>query len=208
MPALFGTDLPPCGPDVQVAYSNVNALLRQRWIYYKGAQSASNICHLVKAHLHNQNEIWPPFFSRSETKHRQPWRRENVFQYELRWIDYFVRESQAPEPMTESEIIDRAKESSIPKELRITCNRNDVLQLWDAWHEKKRARTPTTLGAYSGSGTMADLPEDTAAPGENRDTKRTDPAEIVIAPSAIRVDVDIPPEFRTRSKSWSQGDHD
>lgn len=137
-------DLPPCGMEVQVAYEIVNTRLRQTWLNHRGRLSAVDICQAVKAELRDQNYLWPPYSVKGRFKRRQPWCRENVFKFQLRWIDYFSREAHAqiPELMTESEIMDRKKQSSIPLELGLDLQRGDVMRLWDQWHEKKRAKTP------------------------------------------------------------------
>jgi hypothetical protein len=150
VPSLIGQDLPPCGLSVQVAYENVNARLRKRWLYFRGQKPLSEVCQVVKDDLANQSILFPssPRASRSigKSPHRTPWRRESVFYYEIRWIDYFLRETRVPEPMTESELLSRADQPVIPKELGLECNRKDVLALWDIWHKKKRAMSPPLPG--------------------------------------------------------------
>ncbi|KAF2114932.1 hypothetical protein BDV96DRAFT_576138 [Lophiotrema nucula] len=151
MPALFGTDLPPVGLEIQVAYENVNKQLRQLWLNHRGRMDIVDICQSAKETLERQNGLFPGNFTlKAFGKRPKPWRRYNVFKFERRWIDYFLREAEAhkdPEAMTESEIMDRKKWSSIPYELTLDCNRGDVLKLWDEWHEKKRVHIPTLPAA-------------------------------------------------------------
>lgn len=150
MPSLFGKDLPPCGPEIQLAYENVNKRLRKQWLADLGATSALDVCLAVRCELEHDEKNRPPFSRPSATtrvlgRYRTPWRRESVFLYELRWIDYFVREANEAreanhaEPMTESGILARA---GPPSELHLPLERQDILQLWDAWHAKKRGTSP------------------------------------------------------------------
>lgn len=143
MPALFGHDLPPCGVEIQVAYENVKNELRRVWLAHRGQLNILDVCRVVKDDLKYQAKVFTPFSPAG--KRRKPWRRENVFKYELRWMDYFLREAyaQAPELLTESELLDRLKESSVPLELAFNITRHDILKLWDEWNAKKRAKTPT-----------------------------------------------------------------
>ncbi|KAF2680195.1 hypothetical protein K458DRAFT_393162 [Lentithecium fluviatile CBS 122367] len=146
MPSLLGKDLPPCGLPIQVAYENVNSRLRERWLYFRGQKSVVDVCQVIKDNLVNQSTHFPPFTRPSglpaKNVKRTPWRREDVFLYEVCWIHYFLREALAPEPVIESGLDGRANQPAIPEELGLQCNRKDVLELWDAWHVKKRARSP------------------------------------------------------------------
>ncbi|PSN71598.1 hypothetical protein BS50DRAFT_570925 [Corynespora cassiicola Philippines] len=144
VPSLFAKDLPPCGPEIQVAYENVNGRLRELWLFHRGRLTAVEVTQAVKEELNNQNFMYPAHTLKGEVKLRKPWRRESVFQYEMRWIEYFVRDAQAQDPalMTESEILDRKKESLIPAVLGLTTKHPAVLTMWEGWHEKKRAKTP------------------------------------------------------------------
>jgi len=206
VPALFGTDLPPCGLEIQVAYENVNARLRERWLDHRGRLGAVDICQAVKDELSNQNFLFPAFSIKGTAKKRKPWRRENVFKYELRWIDYFVREAQAqaPELMTESEIMDRKKEASAPAVLGFNINRQDVSRLWDAWNEKKRAKTLAMPGVDIDTGLVAGLPNGIVKQEANSNVKEsmqsfTDSDITVVQPVADAED---------EAHHWSQGGHD
>lgn len=101
VPTLFDTTLPPAGPIVQIAYSNVNKRLREMWLRYRGLWSVSDVCHAVRANLENEAARCPPF-KHGEVLHgmwvRVPWRREVVFFYELRWVEYFVHEAEGVHP--------------------------------------------------------------------------------------------------------------
>ncbi|KAF2638938.1 hypothetical protein P280DRAFT_66789 [Massarina eburnea CBS 473.64] len=134
MPSLLGKDLPPCGLEPQVAYGNVNLEIRKCWLYFRGEKSLNDVCRYVEYAIHRQNTL-----PRDE---RTPWRRAGVMRYELRWIDYFVRESQITEPLTESELLNRRKESSIPPELGFRCSDKYALHLWEEWQKKKRVPSP------------------------------------------------------------------
>ncbi|KAF2012596.1 hypothetical protein BU24DRAFT_411944 [Aaosphaeria arxii CBS 175.79] len=148
MPALFGTDLPPCGLEPQVAYEIVVARLRERWLNAKGRRGVIDICQELRELLRDQEHLWPPFMLKGVMKKRKPWRREPVFKYELYWADYFVREAneQAPALMTESELMDRRMQSAVPFELKFNVDRSDLLKLWEDWNNKKRAKTPALPG--------------------------------------------------------------
>ncbi|KAF1957442.1 hypothetical protein CC80DRAFT_361645, partial [Byssothecium circinans] len=93
VPSLLGKDLPPCGPEVQIAYENVNNMIRERWLSQLGKEPLNKSCIYVRRQLFTQQLVSPPF-NRPDQRHRVPWRREIVFLYELRWIAYFVRESE------------------------------------------------------------------------------------------------------------------
>ncbi|KAF2261166.1 hypothetical protein CC78DRAFT_535877 [Lojkania enalia] len=144
MPSLFATNLPPCGPRVQVAYENVVDRLRSIWLNQRGRVSVLDICYAVKHTLDSQKARFPTFALKPLHQRPQPYRSEAVFKFELPWIDYFVREAQTQtsERMSESEIIDRKKESPIPPELGFVLTRNDVLKMWDQWNEKRWAKKP------------------------------------------------------------------
>lgn len=215
VPALFGKDLPPCGAEIQVAYDNVNTRLRQRWLSHRGQLSASDICQTVKEELSNQNLMWPAFcFKAGQFKKRKPWRRENVFHYEVRWIDYFVREAQAPEPMTESEIVDREKQPSVPNVLGFTCDKKEVLELWDAWHTKKRARAPAVPGTAmdAASGLEALTLKSAAGEGANRveeDSGASVASSVtVVEQPAAEHREHGEGETQAGSNAWCQDDHD
>jgi len=142
----------------QVAYENVVGRLRTRWLYFRGEKSSIDVCQVLKDDLNNQDFLFPvhrPSIQASRFQQRTPWRREAVFYYETRWIDYFLREAQATDSMTESELISREHQSSIPRELGLRCDKKNVLTLWDAWHAKKRAPSPLVPGVDVAAGVEA-----------------------------------------------------
>ncbi|KAF2654765.1 hypothetical protein K491DRAFT_693568 [Lophiostoma macrostomum CBS 122681] len=173
MPALFCTDLPPCGLEGQVGYEIVNGKLRDRWLNGLGRLSALQVCEAVKDELRQQNYMWPPYSVKGKFKRRKPWCRESVFKHQLEWIDYYLREAQmqAPELLTESEIMDRKKDSSIPPELKLNVDRRDVLKLWDEWNEKKRAKTPVMPEAFMESDPDVGVPDAEVKQEANKETK-------------------------------------
>ncbi|KAF2005393.1 hypothetical protein P154DRAFT_559930 [Amniculicola lignicola CBS 123094] len=144
MPSLFGKELPPCGAGVQVAYENVSQRLRTLWLNHRGRLAPADICKAVSADLNRQQKQRPFGSLRGVPKRRVPWRRENVFKFELSWIAYFLREAQtlATLEMTESEIMDRKMRSPVPTELGFNISRPDCLKLWDTWNDRKRKPTP------------------------------------------------------------------
>ncbi|KAF2181743.1 hypothetical protein K469DRAFT_752621 [Zopfia rhizophila CBS 207.26] len=149
-PALFGKDLPPCGPEVQVAYQRVNDQLRKRWLLHRGRLSTVDICRAVKNDIDAQATRFPPFSLRT-SRTRKPWRRENVFKWEVCWASYFLREALSPDLMTESELMDRKKLSPVPFELGFNISRSDIVKLWNEWNEKKIASTPPLPDAEEGA---------------------------------------------------------
>ncbi|KAF2736989.1 hypothetical protein EJ04DRAFT_575015 [Polyplosphaeria fusca] len=148
MPPFFGTDLPPCGAEVQVAYTNVNARLRELWLNHRGRTSIVDICRTVKEILERQVKAFPHDFTlKSATKRPRPWRRYNVFNFELRWIVYFLRESEllvrVQQQHSEAELLEKKKQSPVPPELGFDhLHRGDIMKLWDQWNDKKRALAP------------------------------------------------------------------
>jgi hypothetical protein len=152
VPALFGLDLPPCGLEQQVAYESLVLRLRTTWLNHGGRLSPIDVVQVLKGELDAQNYRWPSRshkgshkgFLKGTSQRRTPWCRENVFAFQLRWIEYFAREAQAQDPqlMTESELMERSKENGVPPELKLRVSRPDVLRLWNEWNEKKRKRTP------------------------------------------------------------------
>jgi hypothetical protein len=151
VPALFCPDLPPCGLIPQVAYRNVNERLRELWSEnastHPNSPTLSSICDMLKDDLEDESEAYPPESLRL-TQQRMPWRREEVFAYEVRWAGYFAREADVLErrlKMDESELEKQDFKDRlfpIPKELRIvvknSANRKTILDLWTKWHAKKR----------------------------------------------------------------------
>ncbi|KAF2715337.1 hypothetical protein K504DRAFT_529528 [Pleomassaria siparia CBS 279.74] len=149
IPSVFGTELPPCNAEVQIAYENVVKTLRSRWLHHRGRVAAIDICYAVKEELANQNFLYPAFTLKGKNKKRKPWRREYVFKYELRWIEYFVTEAaaQTPELMTESELMERKKEASAPGVLGFNLgDRADVRKLWDEWNVRRRVKLSPVPG--------------------------------------------------------------
>lgn len=205
VPPLFGTDLPPCNAEVQVAYGIINSKLRQRWLNARGHASAVDVCKAVKEELSQQTTLWPPFSLKGPFKRRKPWCRETVFKYQMYWIDYFNREAQALEPMTESEIMDRKKLASVPRELRFNVVRSDISKLWDAWHEKKRAKIPVLPGIQHDHVAEAQPPMEGTEQETNNDINTSKPSSPSVGtfPS--------PPAFdgaEDDAHLWAQSDHD
>ena len=129
VPALLNESLPPCGPILQVAYANVNSAIRSQWFQHEGQKSLEEITLAVHQDLIKQK------WSREALV---PWRSIDVLQYGIRWARSFIRESQNPDALTESEILEQREDSYIPKELGLVCNKQYVLDLWKAWHREKR----------------------------------------------------------------------
>lgn len=207
VPALFSTDLPPCGPEVQVAYTIVNFRLRQRWFNAHGQLSVLDIAQAVKSELKDQNYLWPPFSVKGKFKRRKPWCREIVFKYQLYWIEYFVREAQAqdPELMTESELWERKKEPEVPPELGFSVERADLLKMWESWNAKKRKSTPAVPDVKMGeaveegvtNGDMEEADDDVKMVQKGNDSSEE---TIVQKPEADGLDDD--------ASMWSRSDHD
>jgi hypothetical protein len=205
VPPLFGTDLPPCNAEVQVAYGIINSKLRQRWLNSRGQASTTDICKAVKEELSQQNTLWPPFALKGPFKRRKPWCRETVFKYQMYWIEYFNREAQALEPLTESEIMDRKKQASVPRELRFNVVRFDISKLWDQWHEKKRAKTPLVPGV-----SHENVVEVQSTKGET-EQKVQSPIDPIKPPSSSVESFASPPMVDGAgddAHSWSQSDLD
>ena len=146
---------------MQVAYENVNSRLRELWL-----QNASNvpltnalllrICTRIRESLRAEAEA---VISGSLSRNRRPWRRELVFNFEIRWSRYFVREAELLirlREMSNTECQKFALEDSlfpIPRELGfgINENMNEKLnrELWRAWHAKKRGVKLADIGQWS-----------------------------------------------------------
>ncbi|KAF2026633.1 hypothetical protein EK21DRAFT_34209, partial [Setomelanomma holmii] len=153
MPSLFSKTLPPCGFEVQVAYENVVHRLRISWLHHvASAQTTENVplrslCDDIKTHLERE-QLRDPIDSLHMTKKRRPWRRENVFRYELSWAAYFVREADVLQRWSSMGEEERGKQElthglyPIPKESKIIIknrnNREELMRLWKVWHEEKR----------------------------------------------------------------------
>jgi hypothetical protein len=96
MPSLFGDDLPPCGLIPQLAYENVVHRLRKLWLQ-RAVNHPVNIhvldlCKQAAQELSNEADD-QPIDSQRGTKARTPWRREDVFNYEISWVVYFMWEA-------------------------------------------------------------------------------------------------------------------
>lgn len=138
MPSLFDQTLPPCGLEIQVAYERLVQLLRSRWFAARGLVSATDLCRDLKNELDAECTNHKPFSLRM-TKRRKPWRRETVFDYELRWANYLLREVLEPSVVDRKELeLERMMESPVPSELRLWATRPDTLELWVEWNKKKR----------------------------------------------------------------------
>jgi hypothetical protein len=147
MPSLFSYKLPPCGLELQVSYQNVLHRLRRVWLHHAADPTTDtsilDICKLIKSHLEQEHRIQP-----LGTGPRYPWRRDNVFKYELKWAGYFVREAELMQswPELNQKQKDRQdlthKMRPIPKELGIVIKRkenwNSVLDMWVTWNDAKR----------------------------------------------------------------------
>ncbi|KAH7122478.1 hypothetical protein B0J11DRAFT_607848 [Dendryphion nanum] len=213
MPALFGTDLPPCGLEPQVAYETLNARLRESWLKHRGRRSAVDICEDEKEALKKQDSQWPPFSLKGSNKERKPWRREMVFKFELQWIVYFVHEARkhTPELMTESEIMDRKKYSSVPKGLKIYIHKQYLLKMWDVWNEKKRAKVPALPEdlVNEGMSDQEDKPQNQDIEKLKADTEGKDRASDLSESSDISII--HRPSFEGSADDahlWSQSNHD
>jgi hypothetical protein len=85
--------------------------------------------------------------------------------------------------MTESELWEKRKEPSVPPELKFTVDRNDVLKLWDQWHEIKRKKTPVMpdiemeFGLETGL-TGAEIKEETNGDAEEAKNDHSEPPEL------------------------------
>jgi hypothetical protein len=115
------------------------------------------------------------------TKNRTPWRREIVFQYELRWAKYFVREAETVEKrakMTEKQLDKQDfmdKMFPIPKELKIYVNNKKnqkmVSDLWKDWHHKKRGTVEQESAGLGVGGARDDDAEPAADDAGNADER-------------------------------------
>ncbi|KAF1946976.1 hypothetical protein EJ02DRAFT_461938 [Clathrospora elynae] len=151
MPTLLSTDLPPCGLIPQLAYENVNNRLRKLWLQRATKEPVDvplvGLCNRVREDLEAEAEA-SPIDSELGIKARKPWRRENVFVYELCWSRYFVRESEVMEkrPKMSAKELEQQEflevKYPIPRELKI-INKNNlntkiVIEGWKKWHHGKR----------------------------------------------------------------------
>lgn len=153
VPHLLSLGLPPCGLISQIAYENINTRLRTLWLHHTATHHNSpslvDICTSLHGALAAEADVSPPNLTNNFATHdRTPWRREDVFAYEIRWSKYFVREAKMLEKalgMAEMEreklqLMDRLY--PIPKELRIVVkkreNKKGVMDAWTVWHKGKR----------------------------------------------------------------------
>lgn len=124
------------GPERQVAYERLVKLLRERWTLAKGERSAVELTRELRDELADEAKR-PLYLERGP---RTPWRRGAVFQFEIRWSEWFLKKATMEEI---GEWADVTEES--PKEkptLRITnfaCNdrngygHHDGHDDYDAW---------------------------------------------------------------------------
>ncbi|KAH5027817.1 hypothetical protein HBI64_203220 [Parastagonospora nodorum] len=149
---LFTLALPPCGLEIQLAYQNIVHSLRRRWLRAAADDPATkptalDIALSLKSDLDDEAVIHPPG-SLAHTKTRRPWRRENVFNFEIRWAAYFVREAEVEKGWGKTDAEERRKveysqlRDLIPQELGVAVRRRgnveDVYALWREWHAGKR----------------------------------------------------------------------
>lgn len=151
VPSIFNTDLPPCGLHPQIAFENVNKLLRKDWLEHTNDTASTvsilGICERLLRDLKAEQQR-RPCDSLRFTGTRRPWRLENVFRYELYWSQYFVREAEIQEKLAVMGEEERATQESgdrtrpIPKELRLAVKNKDlegeILKQWNAWRRTKR----------------------------------------------------------------------
>ncbi|KAF2203420.1 hypothetical protein GQ43DRAFT_264735 [Delitschia confertaspora ATCC 74209] len=146
MPALFHKVLPPCGAEVQIAYLRVVGTLRERWLAKRGLCDILDLCRALKNDLDIQAARFPPGSLRM-TKARKPWRRENVFRFEIRWANYMLQEAQLLEtPFTDEEELEKRKEDPVPVELHLRPQSPDVLRAWIDWNKIREMKKPTLPG--------------------------------------------------------------
>ena len=77
------------GPERQVAYERLVKLLRERWTLAKGERSAVELTRELRDEL--ADEAKRSSSLRSGT--RTPWRRNAIFQFEIRWSEWFLKEA-------------------------------------------------------------------------------------------------------------------
>lgn len=157
-PSLFSMSLSPCGLYAQMAYQNILHRLRRLHIHHSGTTSILSICEAIRDLLDVEEQA-SRVGTQALTGTRSPWRREIVFDYEMRWAKYFVREAEVLERWKEMDEMQRAKQVlahrlyPVPKELNIIfrnrVNVKEVHKLWKAWQEEKRADIQMDAGAES-----------------------------------------------------------
>lgn len=89
IPALFDPKLPPVGPERQVAYERLVKLLRERWTLAKGERSAVELTRELRDEL--AEDARRTF--RLGSSRRTLWRRNAVFQFEIQWSEWFLKEA-------------------------------------------------------------------------------------------------------------------
>lgn len=136
VPPLFDKELPPCGPEMQVAYERLVNLLRSRWLDSGGHSTVAELVSELEDELADEQRR-QPLHSERMTRRRDPWRREIVFLYEIRWCKYFVRE--AADQELDPYAID-IKPPTVPPELKFKWEITDkkLLKRWREWNARKR----------------------------------------------------------------------
>ena len=89
VPALFDPELPAVGPERQVAYERLVKLLRERWTLAKGERSAVELTRELRDELADEAKRSSSLGSGTRT----PWRRNAIFQFEIRWSEWFLKEA-------------------------------------------------------------------------------------------------------------------
>jgi hypothetical protein len=89
VPALFDPKLPAVGPERQVAYERLVKLLRERWTLAKGERSAVELTRELRDELADEAKRSSSLGSGT----RAPWRRNAIFQFEIRWSEWFLKEA-------------------------------------------------------------------------------------------------------------------
>lgn len=137
IPALFDPKLPAVGPERQVAYERLVKLLRERWTLAKGERSAVELTRELRDELADEAERSSSLGSGTRT----PWRRNAIFQFEIRWSEWFLKEATIEET---GEWVGVTEES--PKEkptLRVTNS---------AYIDSRNIWTSESCGLWTGGG--------------------------------------------------------
>ena len=77
------------GPERQVAYERLVKLLRERWTLAKGERSAVELTRELRDELADEAKRSSSLGSGTRT----PWRRNAIFQFEIRWSEWFLKEA-------------------------------------------------------------------------------------------------------------------
>lgn len=150
VPALFHKELPPCGAEAQIAYLRVVGLLRERWLAKRGRIDIIELCKAVKEELDEEADRGPTFVDSRGKRVRKPWRRESVFEYEIRWANYFYREAKATNVKHVHNVdgtgapteVDVAL-NLVPHELKFDLKTNpEVLLMWIGWNKHRYVLKP------------------------------------------------------------------